>query len=550
MPYRRSRLQDYYEELLGPDPSDEGGPAEPEAEESESWLPSYIPPIEPPTARPGLTSGESDGDGRPAPPLDVDPAVQDYERNLYQRLGIAPPNELGESTGGQSNGLSDADESQTEDTPDTNQAKDEIIVQAILPDIAEVQDDFGASRMVDENSWDRLHRNSNLDLILVRQDIETRPLIFQHCFQHSASRQEALECIYAFPPISDENELRHEERVADQKAQEVLVAMGGDSDAENDGVSIGIGVEYGFLQEYEGWLESKYGFEITWGRGSNKTNRLQQLQNLDKAIGYIINYLAREVYGDESLALAAFQQHFSQSGFGQLEIRLGIESDPEDKGYGSVALPYYDDKGNLINTDLEALRKMNLGSAVDIPTIVHEFGHVIDRSRGITDHLIDTVPPYWMSRIATASRAYGGDHWGPYSFNLDATVHIEIIEGFVAKQYFVQEFWADLFMTAVLDPSVSGHAFYVKSIDDEQILRPKRDEDTVDEVPEFPETKFYSDFNSEDTESDRYFYKCGDKGITCVTKPVMWEDTTWAEAAQSILPTLVRERLAREGEQR
>ena len=86
MPYRRSRLQDYYEELLGPDPSDEGGPAEPEAEESESWLPSYIPPIEPPT--PGLTSGESDRDGRPAPPLDVDPAVQDYERNLYQRLGI------------------------------------------------------------------------------------------------------------------------------------------------------------------------------------------------------------------------------------------------------------------------------------------------------------------------------------------------------------------------------------------------------------------------------------------------------------------------------
>ncbi len=88
MPYRRSRLQDYYEELLGGKPSNGGTPAEPERGDSDGWLPSYIPPIEPPTARPELTSGESDGDDTPGPPLDVDPAVQDYERNLYQRLGI------------------------------------------------------------------------------------------------------------------------------------------------------------------------------------------------------------------------------------------------------------------------------------------------------------------------------------------------------------------------------------------------------------------------------------------------------------------------------
>ena len=516
-----------------------------QAEESQSWLPSYIPPIVPPTPRPGLTSGESGGDGTSPPPLDVDPAVQEYERNLYQRLGITPPHESGEPTTGQSNPRPGAGASQTEDSRDNNQAKDEVSVHAVLPDIAEVQDDFGANRLVDNTRWDRLHRHSNLDVIRVQQNIERRPLIFQHCFQHSASNQDALECIYAFPPDFDEDELRYLEQIADQKAQELLVAMGGDSDDENGG---DFTVPYGSLIRYEEHLESKYGFQIKWGEASDRTNMAEQLTNLDKAIGYILNYLAKEVYGDESLALEAFQQHFSQSKFGELEIHLGTESDPKDKGYGSVPLPYYKD-GKLINADVEELRKMYLGSAVDIPTIVHEFGHVIDRSRGITDHLTDTIPPYRMSRIATASRDYGGELWGSYSFNLDATVHTKIIEGFVAKQYFVQEFWADLFMTAVLDPAVSDHTFYVRSIDDEMILRPVPKEGEK-AVPEFPETKFYSDFDSRDPLSDRHFYKCSDEGITCVTKTIMWEDTTWAEAAQSILPTLVRERLPTEGEQR
>lgn len=112
--------------------------------------------------------------------------------------------------------------------------------------------------------------------------------------------------------------------------------------------------------------------------------------------------------------------------------------------------------------------RMYLGSKADIPTIVHEFGHVIDKSKGFTAYLTEAIGPDGESRIYVESRKYGEIHstdhieeFGNlgseyYTFNLDTFVYREIIEGFVAKQYFVQELWADLFMTAVLNPEVSG----------------------------------------------------------------------------------------------
>ncbi len=66
MPYRRSRLQDYYEELLGPDPSDGGSPAEPEAEESQPDWPWYYSHIFPPSL-PEPTVDE-DTPEQPTPP--------------------------------------------------------------------------------------------------------------------------------------------------------------------------------------------------------------------------------------------------------------------------------------------------------------------------------------------------------------------------------------------------------------------------------------------------------------------------------------------------
>ena len=535
MPYRRSRLQDYYEELLGGKPSNGGTPAEPERGDSDGWLPSYIPPIEPPTARPELTSGESDGDDTPGPPLDVDPAVQDYERNLYQRLGIGPPHESGEPTSGHSNRRSDADASQTQDTPDTNQARDETRHQAIPPDIAEVQDDFGRDYgLADSISPEGLYACGNLDILLVKQDMEIRPLTFSRCFEQFPTPRIACDFLYAEVPNCSNRELADVERI-------VSLGMSGDPDLEGDDDSTGSGSEPdGFVLDYEAYLESVYGYQIEWDKASYGTNRMKQLENLARSTNYIVNYLAKEVFGgDERKALVAFQQNFSQSEeYGKLVIYLG--ADRKTGGAGLSRVPLQESLPD------QELRKMYLGSLADIPTIVHEFGHVVDRSRGFTDHFVAKVPPYGWSNIATVSREYAEDFgsrgWGYYSFNLDGTVHVDIIEGFVAKQYFVQEFWADLFMTAVLDPAVSEHTFYVRSIDDEMILRPDPEEGK-EPVPGFPETKFYSDFDSPDRTSDRHFYKCSDEGITCVTKPVMWENTEFAEAAQWYLPIAFEELL-------
>ena len=299
------------------------------------------------------------------------------------------------------------------------------------------------------------------------------------------------------------------------------------------------------ILDYEAHLESVYGYQIEWDNESYGTNRLKQLENLARSTNYIIKYLAQEVFdGDERKAMIAFQQNFSQSEeYGKLVIYLGADGETGGAGLSRVPL-----QESLLDREL---RKMYLGSAADIPSIVHEFGHVVDRSRGITDHLIAVVSPYRMSQIATATRIYAEDRghtsWALYSFNLDGTVHSNIIEGFVAKQYFVDEFWADLFMTAVLDPSVSGQTFYVRSIGDDKIQRPPEEAEQK-AVPAFPHTKYYSDFDSEKPESDRHFYKCSDEGITCVTLPIMWEDSTWAEAAQWYLPILFEERLSTERE--
>lgn len=89
--------------------------------------------------------------------------------------------------------------SETKVTTDTNKARDEISVQAIPPDIAEMQDDFGSNGSVDSVSWDRLHAYSNLDVIRVKQDIERRPLTYELCFKQTTSFQSACEFIYADP---------------------------------------------------------------------------------------------------------------------------------------------------------------------------------------------------------------------------------------------------------------------------------------------------------------------------------------------------------------
>ena len=349
-----------------------------------------------------------------------------------------------------------------------------------------------------------------------------------------------MECIYAFPPDFDVDELRYLEQIAERTMPGGWGTTGGREGGGLPAIDSGL---LSTVYKIEEHLEAKYGYQIEWGEGIYNADRLEQLYELSQASKHIVDYLDI-VYADDPnmTGIAAFRQHFSQNEHGQLEIQLGADAyfvenfeniPEEDAGYyGFVPLGDW--------RSPEQLRRMYFGSAVDISTIVHEFGHVIDRSRGFTDHLTEGIGPDGESRIFIESRYYGetfgADHieefgnLGPawYAFNLDTYVYREIIEGFVAKQYFVQELWADLFMTAVLDPAVSGEEFEVESIED---------------IPAHIE--IFRTFN--DPRPQAPIFKCN-VNASCIGRTVEWENTPRAKAAQWYLPIVFRERLSTEGE--
>ena len=301
--------------------------------------------------RPALTPGEHGG-GKPKsetalvfpwlvpqPQPEPEPEVTSVTPMVNIVSSNPPPTQQPaptEQSGGQASSSDSGkqgstDFSQAEDSTAVSQATEETKAQAAPSDIDELEDEFDTYYgWIPGVSVDQRSNYSSPDVMRVKQDIETRPLIFQHCFQHSASLQDAMERIYAFPPNCNEDELRHLEQIADQKKRSsLLVAMAGDSDAENAG---DFRVPYGSLVRYEEHLEEKYGFQITWGKASDRTNMAVQLDNLEKAIGYILNYLAKEVHGDEHTALEAFKMHFSRSELGQLHIHLGANSETGAQG--------------------------------------------------------------------------------------------------------------------------------------------------------------------------------------------------------------------------
>ena len=443
-------------------------------------------------------------------PTSIPDDILDYEREQEKRLGLSPASQNDER--------SRSGSSQTKILADTNQANDESPVQEVLPDIAEGQDDFDANAVFDGIISDRLFAYSNLDIIRVRQDMETRPLTFKLAFEQHESPRSACEFLYAEVPDCNDTELAHLQQVVEQQTA-ISVGMGGDPD-ETGGS--GFSVPRRSLIRYEEHLESKYEFDIEWGEASDDRNMPEQLNNLAKAIAYIVNYLSIEVYdGDESKALAAFQQYFSQNTYGKLVVFLGADDDNGAGGSGLGKVPLQK------NLPVEELRKMYLGSAVDIPTIVHEFGHVIDRSKGFTAYLEETVedptnPSQSISRLAAESGEYFNvlnEGWRSlYSFNPNRDVLDLVIEGFVAKQSFAAELWADLFMTAVL----SGEGFVVESVKDR----------TYDEDGNITDDPIAIFANFTDPE---VVFRCG-IDAPCFDRAVQWEDTYFAKAAQWYLP--------------
>lgn len=206
---------------------------------------------------------------------------------------------------------------------------------------------------------------------------------------------------------------------------------------------------------YEKHLKDKYGFTIEWGEAANETNMAGQLNNLAKSVAHIVNYLD-VVYTDdpETTGIAVFQQYFSQNEHGQLKIQLGADAFFTEN-FENIAK---EDAPNIGYVPLGGTNNMYLGSMVDVPTIVHEFGHVIDRSLSIEDEYTAT----WGTVFP----------WPDWIKNVGLPLNELILQygivGFAGKQNLTEEFWADLFMTAVLD-SIIGGPLYVYSSTHERI---------------------------------------------------------------------------------
>ncbi len=253
--------------------------------------------------------------------------------------------------------------------------------------------------------------------------------------------------------------------------------------------------------DYDIVFKDKYGY--------NPEKKIKQMQNLAKANVQIVNYFAVEEGFNLGVdkALEEFKKHFSRTDQGKLKVHLGDNDETKGETFGLVPLP----ESTSQNRDT-----VFLGSRVDIPTIVHEFGHVIDRNINMTAYLEGRLGD-GKFHLLKAHPMYGAI--------LDKIILEWVIEGFVAKQYLSRELWADLFMTAVL----SGMDFEVKSIDDEHIAT-------------------FAKFNDSDD-----FFECGDArnpgDAPCIERTVEWKDHVIARAVRAFLPKVFRHAMsAREGE--
>ena len=397
--------------------------------------------------------------GNPPPPAKPKPEESTWTHSPYHDFGNPqppPPSPPARQTSPaqQSSGQasrSDSDEqgskgsSQKDDAPDADRGKDAISVQALLPDIAEMQDDFGNSAVIDGISPDHWHRYSNLDVLDVQQDIERRPLTFQRCFVHSESPRMAMEFIYAEPPKLSESELWYCQQEAEQQMRiRAGMAIGGAGDAYATDFT-----NRRSILRYEERIEKKYGFAIEWGVAAKETNMAGQLNDLAKSVAHVVDYLD-VVYADDpqTTGISVFQQYFSQNEHGQLKIQLGADAFFAEhfENITKEDAPY------IGFVPLNGTNNMYLGSMVDIATIVHEFGHVIDRSLSIEDEY----------RIQGLNIPAWNEWYEKTGLVLNSSILQYGIVGFAGKQKADEEFWADLFMTAVL-ASVVGGPLYVYS---------------------------------------------------------------------------------------
>ena len=118
-----------------------------------------------------------------------------------------------------------------------------------------------------------------------------------------------MECIYAFPPDFDENELSYLEDYLSQvpdRRSEAWGTTGGREDAGLPDIDPGL---LSTVYKIEEHLEAKYRYQIKWGEGYYNADRLEQLYELSQASAHIVDYLDI-VYADDPnmTGLAAFRE--------------------------------------------------------------------------------------------------------------------------------------------------------------------------------------------------------------------------------------------------
>ena len=166
-------------------PGEGGGkPAKPESEGSQSWLPSYIyayvnpaPPV-------------------PMPPV-PDPVVEgDDDRQDADVGNDRTDDEVTQPDPGQG------------ESHDQSGGSDDTSEEIWSLDIYELRDDFGSDYgLADSISPEGLYACGNVDILLVKQDMETRPLTFSRCFEQFPSPRIACDFLYAEVPNCSDSEL-------------------------------------------------------------------------------------------------------------------------------------------------------------------------------------------------------------------------------------------------------------------------------------------------------------------------------------------------------
>ena len=372
--------------------------------------------------------------GNPLPPAQQPPPTEQF-------TGQASSSDSGKQSG--------AGSSQTQESSDADHGRDETRAQDELPDFEDGQVDYSTAEFLAGLNPNVLPEYSSLDVIHVKKILEARLRTVARIIATSDSFEVACGYLFAFPEDVGGVEVI---RRAWSLCQGERGASGGISgDVRNDVEEmftiddvrqfIVVGTETtaaGDAAYYEEMLEEVFEYEIVFDDEQyhySDEEKIRQLQNLARSNLHIVDYLDDLFIYDESrTGLTVFQQHFSESKYGQLKVHLGADVETGGPDLG---------RGPLPESTEENLDTVFLGSTVNTASIVHEFGHVLDRSLGIEDAYTDTwgtvFPwPDWIRNVGLP-------------LNEDILRHA--ILGYAGKQLLSDEIWADLFMTAVLDPS-------------------------------------------------------------------------------------------------